>query len=351
MTGATAEHTHGYDHDPDDEKPDNALTEPADRSHLNETDETEPAELADPDAADQPDATKADTAERSGLAETDDLEDDDLDGDRSEVDRAGSDGAGFDHGEPDETTLIDAGDRPDGFFTPRHAATDDHQEDAADHDAAVDEVAGAEAAEDRDGVASGQAPVAGEQQPAGTVYDHGTPVDNDGAPVDAGTPGDDGMPLNGTPVDDGTPLDDDLSNVDTPIYNAEPVTAAGPDVAAVPVGVNAGAVPGTAGVSPAAETSADVAAGGDADGKWWPSDATSEVTERWRDAQIAFVDDPAAAVRQGRETVEDAVRRLTEALSSQVERVSGGSTDGGDTEALRQVMRGYHRLLDRLVDL
>jgi hypothetical protein len=183
----------------------------------------------------------------------------------------------------DETTLLDAADRPDGF-TPRHATTDEAAE--------VDE---------GDGVATGHVHLPEEHQAAGTVYDHGAPVDD-------------------------TDIDHELDSASDSTSDTTSDTTT--------------------------DTSADAPVGAEGAGqvgKWWPDGASDEVMGRWREAQIAFVDDPAAAVRDGRAAVEDAVRRLTEALDAEVERVS--ATGNGDTEAMRQAMRAYRQVLDRLVAL
>lgn len=200
----------------------------------------------------------------------------------------------------DETRLIDASDPPDGF-TPRHAATDarlDTHPDETGETGEADQLDEVDAVDERDGVATGHVHLPEEPQATGTVYDHGTPVDDTADEVE-------------------------------------------PDV--------------EAGVEPEVEPDTAAATAGVADesgeaGKWWPEGASGDVMDRWREAQIAFVDDPAAAVRDGRVAVEDAVRRITESLDAEVDRVSKAG-EVGDTESLRQAMRGYRQLLDRLVAL
>jgi hypothetical protein len=152
---------------------------------------------------------------------------------------------------------------------------------------------------------------------------------------------------------DGAPTESDTDDEVVPPLGSGPETETEPEPGSDDENAAAGIVDapdtGPAGVAPA-EVPVAAQVGGDENGKWWPGDVTGAVMERWRDAQIAFVDDPAAAVREGRAAVEDAVRHLTEALATRVDQLSGDG-DGGDTERLRQVMRGYHRLLDRLVEL
>lgn len=63
-----------------------------------------------------------------------------------------------------------------------------------------------------------------------------------------------------------------------------------------------------------------------------PADAAA-LRGRWHDIQSGFVDDPRAAVAAAGDLVHEAVRTAGE----------------GDTEALRQALRGYHMVLESLL--
>ncbi|WP_067803125.1 hypothetical protein [Actinomadura formosensis] len=72
--------------------------------------------------------------------------------------------------------------------------------------------------------------------------------------------------------------------------------------------------------------------------------------ERWREVQSAFVDDPGDSVRRADELASDAVESLGRAITARRRTLSEELQDGGhgDTERLRQALRGYRDLLDRV---
>ncbi|WP_165966019.1 hypothetical protein, partial [Actinomadura sp. 7K534] len=72
--------------------------------------------------------------------------------------------------------------------------------------------------------------------------------------------------------------------------------------------------------------------------------------ERWRDVQSAFIDDPGDSVRKADDLASEAVDALGRAIAEQRRRLSEGlaDRDDADTERLRQALRGYRDLLDRI---
>jgi hypothetical protein len=74
--------------------------------------------------------------------------------------------------------------------------------------------------------------------------------------------------------------------------------------------------------------------------------------ERWAAIQATFVDDPRGSVAAASELVTEAIAALV-ASAEQRERGLRGEweRDGADTEDLRNTLRGYRGLLDRLVTL
>jgi hypothetical protein len=249
----------------------------------------------------------------------------------------------------DETDLTDEADRIDDTGRTHHSDEIDDTDEGDD-------------------VAVGHAPVAGPGQPAGATvtaeeaeeagtgaYATGDTADTRRAGETGGTSETGGF---GEPADTGTiyahgdPVHTDTTSTTGSTDAAGSTDTLGPTETAGSTGTIDAA--DTAGATDTGARTGTTGAGGAAGGDgWWPGEVTDEVMGRWREAQIAFVDDPEGAVRQGREAVEDAVRRFAEALSSRGDRLAAGDAGGGtgDTERLRQLMRDYHQLLDRLVEL
>ncbi|GAA0491214.1 hypothetical protein Ade02nite_22920 [Paractinoplanes deccanensis] len=71
-------------------------------------------------------------------------------------------------------------------------------------------------------------------------------------------------------------------------------------------------------------------------------------TERFRDIQLRFVDDPKDATAEASRLVEEVVDKLTSTLKAQRDAL-GGNAD--DTEKLRVELRGYRDILNRLLSL
>jgi hypothetical protein len=74
-----------------------------------------------------------------------------------------------------------------------------------------------------------------------------------------------------------------------------------------------------------------------------------DLRQRWREAQLGFVDDPQKAAEDVRNLVNEAIDAITAALSSQ--RDTLGAADGGDTEHYRVTVRRCRALFDRLLNL
>jgi len=121
----------------------------------------------------------------------------------------------------------------------------------------------------------------------------------------------------------GTSPADDTEFRDTPADTAD---FAEPEPAAEPVPV-AGAT---------AESGA-VAGERPADEELFAEDAVHGFRERWREVQAGFVDDPAQAVRDANELVDEIMRELAE----HKHRLEAGLRDQSDTEQLRVVIREY----------
>jgi hypothetical protein len=77
-----------------------------------------------------------------------------------------------------------------------------------------------------------------------------------------------------------------------------------------------------------------------------------EVQGRWREVQIAFVDDPKDAVQRADDLLGEVVTALTTQLTARTgELRERWSADGGDTEKLRLALRDYRTTLERLLAL
>jgi hypothetical protein len=120
--------------------------------------------------------------------------------------------------------------------------------------------------------------------------------------------------------------------------------AEAPAVAIFPQAARLGPRADTANTSAPADTSAsaDTSMVGDPD----------ELHEQWAAIQSTFVDDPRGSVAAGAELVSETVATLV-ASAHERERGLRGQWDreGVDTEGLRNALRSYRDLLDRLVRL
>jgi hypothetical protein len=82
----------------------------------------------------------------------------------------------------------------------------------------------------------------------------------------------------------------------------------------------------------------------------WPDDSARDFRDRWREAQLSFVDDPQKAADDTRALVNEAVEALTAALSSHREQFDSWP-DNPDTEQYRVVVQRYRTFFERLLAL
>jgi hypothetical protein len=82
----------------------------------------------------------------------------------------------------------------------------------------------------------------------------------------------------------------------------------------------------------------------------WTEDSTRDLRERWREAQLGFVDDPQQAADEIRTLVNEAAEALTAALASHREQLNSWPANG-DTEQYRMIVQRYHTFFERLLTL
>jgi hypothetical protein len=84
----------------------------------------------------------------------------------------------------------------------------------------------------------------------------------------------------------------------------------------------------------------------------WPSGSVEALRERWREVQLAFVDDPGAAAAEADGLVNEAVQTLTTAMARQRTELAGWRNDeSDDTERLRLAVQRYRQFFDRVLML
>jgi hypothetical protein len=83
----------------------------------------------------------------------------------------------------------------------------------------------------------------------------------------------------------------------------------------------------------------------------WTTDSAQGFRDRWREAQLRFIDDPRGVAEEMKGLVNEAVEALTSALSNQHSELDTWSTDGGDTEQYRVVVQRYRTFFERLLAL
>jgi hypothetical protein len=77
-----------------------------------------------------------------------------------------------------------------------------------------------------------------------------------------------------------------------------------------------------------------------------------ELHERWAAIQSTFVDDPRGSVVAGAELIGETITALVASAKERERGLRGEwDRDGVDTEGLRNALRNYRGLLDRLVRL
>jgi hypothetical protein len=75
--------------------------------------------------------------------------------------------------------------------------------------------------------------------------------------------------------------------------------------------------------------------------------SAADLMARWRQAAADFVDDPSASAASAAAVATDAVARLQAAIREREQQLNGNGQP--DTEALRQAMLSYRRILDTLL--
>jgi hypothetical protein len=78
-------------------------------------------------------------------------------------------------------------------------------------------------------------------------------------------------------------------------------------------------------------------------------DAVQDLRQRWREAQLGFVDDPRQAAEDVRQLVNEAIEAVTTALRGQGDEL--GEAGGSDTEQYRVTVQRCRALFDRLLTL
>jgi hypothetical protein len=79
------------------------------------------------------------------------------------------------------------------------------------------------------------------------------------------------------------------------------------------------------------------------------ADAADDLRQRWREAQLGFVDDPRQAAEDVRALVNEAIDKVVAALQTQREQVAESS--GNDTEQYRVTVQRSRAFFDRLLSL
>jgi hypothetical protein len=113
----------------------------------------------------------------------------------------------------------------------------------------------------------------------------------------------------------------------------------------------AGDTPGRTAAGSADSGSADARGAAASDLPLIEAADAERLRSRWREIQTGFVDDPGVAVAAADEIVGETIR----ALSAELQRRTAGLRDAAhregpaDTEEMRQALRGYHAIMDRLL--
>jgi len=79
--------------------------------------------------------------------------------------------------------------------------------------------------------------------------------------------------------------------------------------------------------------------------------ATQDLQSRWNDIQVAFVDEPRAAVERANALVTEVTKRLTDSFGSRRQRLENEWNRGGEvsTETLRLTLQHYRSFFNRLL--
>ena len=81
--------------------------------------------------------------------------------------------------------------------------------------------------------------------------------------------------------------------------------------------------------------------------------ATRDLQSRWNEIQVAFVDEPRAAVERANNLVIETTRRLTDSFGGARQRLESEWNSGGDvsTEILRLTLQHYRSFFNRLLTI
>ena len=86
-------------------------------------------------------------------------------------------------------------------------------------------------------------------------------------------------------------------------------------------------------------------------GQLLPADRNEELSGRWQDIQVTFVDEPQKSVEEADALVEDLMQQVTDGLASQRKALESQWAAGDDvsTEELRVALKRYRTFFDRLL--
>ena len=89
----------------------------------------------------------------------------------------------------------------------------------------------------------------------------------------------------------------------------------------------------------------------DADSPLFDSQETQDLRSRWNEIQVAFVDQPRAAVERANGLVVEVTRRLTDSFGNGRQRLKNESNRGEEvsTETLRLTLQHYRSFFNRLL--
>ena len=101
-----------------------------------------------------------------------------------------------------------------------------------------------------------------------------------------------------------------------------------------------------------APTARPAAANSEAGSPLLPASIVEEMKKGWAEAQISFVDEPRAAVKQCDELVASAIKRLTESCEEAKKGLETALNRGGDnTDELRVAFKKYRTFFQKLMSL
>lgn len=83
----------------------------------------------------------------------------------------------------------------------------------------------------------------------------------------------------------------------------------------------------------------------------FPEADLDRLRTQWREVQVAFVDDPRAAVDRADELLGNTIHQLTATYEQRKHELDERLGDTSDTEGLRQALRGYRAFFDQLLSI